>query len=642
MLKPIAPAHELLKTSPSFAQAYQHSIDHPDAFWAQIATRIRWMSPFKTVQNVSFTTPVSIKWFEEGTLNVSDNCLDRHLETLRDKTALIFVPDEPGPNVHITYGQLHEQVCRFANLLKSHKVKKGDRVTLYLPMSVEAVVAMLACTRIGAIHSVVFAGFAPEALAGRIQGCGSSVLITADVSYRSGKTIDLKSQADEALNMAPSATTCLMFKRNAASTPALKEGRDYAVDLTQLQAHSAYCPPEPMNAEAPLFILYTSGSTGAPKGIVHTTGGYLVYAAFTHDTIFDLKPDDIYFCTADVGWITGHSYVVYGPLANGSTVVIFEGVPTYPTASRYWDIIDELGVTLFYTAPTAIRALMSQGDEFLESSHRKSLRILGSVGEPINPAAWEWYYQKVGNRQCPIADTWWQTETGGFMLCPLPATKDPKPGAVMHPCLGIDPVLLNADQTVVASEGTGHLCIKNSWPGQARTLYGHHDKFEDVYFKPFPGYYYSGDGCIRDADGDLWITGRMDDVINVSGHRLSTAEIENALVGHFDVAEAAVVGFPHPIKGEGIYAYVTLKMHSASSPDLLKTLKAQVRKIIGPIATPDLIHITPGLPKTRSGKIMRRILRKIAAGQVEDFGDLSTLADPSVVEKLTQERLTLT
>ena len=638
---PISLPKEKILSPTSFTQRYQYSLQHPEAFWAQVATRIRWMSPFQTVQNTSFTKPVSIKWFEEGILNASDNCLDRHLETLRDKTALIFVPDEPGPAEHITYEDLHEKVCRFANLLKSHHVKRGDRVTIYLPMCVEAVVSMLACARLGATHSVVFSGFAPEALAGRLRGCDSRVLITADVSYRSGKALDLKSQADEALKTTPEVTTCLMFKRSSTGVPALQEGRDHVVDLKHLDAYRPYCPPEPMNAEDPLFILYTSGSTGAPKGIVHTTGGYLVYASYTHEVIFDLKPEDIYFCTADVGWITGHSYVVYGPLANGSTVVIFEGVPTYPNASRYWEIIDGLGVTLFYTAPTAIRALMSQGDEFLQSSQRKSLRILGSVGEPINPAAWEWYFQKVGLSRCPIADTWWQTETGGFMLCPLPATTPPKPGAVMHPCLGIEPALLNADQSLVEGPGTGHLCIKNSWPGQARTLYGHHDKFEEVYFTTFPGYYYSGDGCVRDQEGDLWITGRMDDVINVSGHRLSTAEIENALVSHEHVAEAAVVGFPHPIKGEGIYAYVTLKVHSPPTPELLQDLKAQVRKIIGPIATPDLIHLTPGLPKTRSGKILRRVLRKIAGGQGDDFGDLSTLADPTVVTQLVQERLSL-
>ena len=610
----------------------------PESFWTKVGRRLSWEREFSSVENVSFQKPVHIKWYEDGLLNAAVNCVDRHLESRGDKTALICVPDEPGPPVSMTYSQLHTKVCQMANLLKREGIGCGDTVAIYMPMTAEAVIAMLACARIGAIHVVVFGGFAPQALAARIQDCQARCVITSDVGYRGGKVLKLKEQVDLAIHQCSSRLKIFVFRR--LSEMGDQSSNEIWVDEDLLAEQSPECAPCIVEAEHPLFILYTSGSTGKPKGIVHSTGGYLAYASYTHEVVFQVGEEDVYWCTADIGWITGHSYVVYGPLCNGSTVVVFEGVPTYPNPSRWWHLIDELGVTHFYTAPTAIRSLMSYGDEALAPSSRRSLKVLGSVGEPINPAAWEWYYEQVGRSQCAIADTWWQTETGGILLSPLPGAAYFKPGSAQMPLPGIRPALMENATDEVVGEGSGYLCMRHSWPGQARSLYADHAKFEEVYFSPFPGFYYSGDGARRDGDGDLWITGRMDDVLNISGHRLSTAEIENALVGAEQVVEAAVVGYPHAIKGEGIYAYVILK--EGPTADHMDTqLKACVRQSIGAIAVPDFVHCVPALPKTRSGKIMRRILRKIAANETEDFGDLSTLADEQIIDHLVATRKNL-
>lgn len=619
---------------------YSASIADPDAFWGEQGKRIDWIKPYTTVKDTRFDLGnVSINWFADGTLNVSANCIDRHLATRGDQTAIIWEPDSPDePARHITYQALHDDTCRMANILKSMGVSKGDRVIIYMPMIPEAAYAMLACARIGAIHSIVFAGFSPEALAARINGCEAKVLITADFAPRGGKATPLKANADVALSKCSDSVKCLVVKRVGDATD-WQEGRDYDYNALAIDA-STSCPPEEMNAEDPLFILYTSGSTGMPKGVVHTTGGYIVYAALTHETTFDYHEGDVFWCTADVGWITGHSYIVYGPLANGATTLMFEGVPTYPDASRFWQVCEKHSVNQFYTAPTAIRALMAQGPGYVEKCDLSALKLLGTVGEPINPEAWNWYNDVVGKGKVPIVDTWWQTETGGHMMTPLPGAHDIKPGAAMKPFFGIVPVILEP-QTGVEITGNpaeGVLCIKDSWPGQMRTIWGDHARFETTYFADYKGYYFSGDGVKRDADGDYWITGRVDDVINVSGHRMGTAEVESALVSHPKVAEAAVVGYPHDIKGQGIYCYVTLMNGEEPSDDLLKELRGWVRNEIGPIATPDVIQWAPGLPKTRSGKIMRRILRKIAENDYGALGDISTLADPSVVEDLIANR----
>ena len=577
-----------------------------------------------------------IKWFEDGTLNASANCLDRHLETRGDQTAIIWEGDEPTESLHISYKQLHEQVCRFANALKTRGIKKGDRVTIYMPMVPEATVAMLACTRIGAIHSVVFGGFSPEALAGRIQDCGSNCVITADEGVRGGKTIPLKANTDKALESCPDCTTCFVVKRTGHETHWV-DGRDIWFHEAS-EASSAECPAEEMNAEDPMFILYTSGSTGKPKGVLHTTAGYMVYASMTHQYVFDYRDGDIYWCTADVGWVTGHSYIVYGPLANGATTLMFEGVPNYPDSSRFWQVVEKHKVSIFYTAPTAIRALMREGDAPVKKWNRSSIRLLGSVGEPINPEAWMWYHNVVGDARCPIVDTWWQTETGGILITPLPGATPTKPGSATRPFFGIEPVLVDNENNIIDGAGEGNLCINRSWPGQMRTVYGDHQRFIATYFSEFEGRYFSGDGARRDADGYYWITGRVDDVLNVSGHRMGTAEIESALVAHPMVAEAAVVGFPHDIKGQGIYAFVTLNLGETPSDELRFELRQWVRNEIGPIASPDLLQWAPGLPKTRSGKIMRRILRKIAADDFSELGDISTLAEPLVVDELIENR----
>tara|TARA_R110000868_G_scaffold25761_3_gene100115 strand:- start:2593 stop:4536 length:1944 start_codon:yes stop_codon:yes gene_type:complete len=630
---PAALALDAHVTATQAAQMYQLAQMDPDAFWRQEAQRLDWITPFTEVDESSFhEADFGIRWFADGELNVSANCIDRHLSSRGDQPAIIWEGDNPADSRVITYRQLHEEVCRFANVLKAQGVRRGDRVTLYLPMIPEAAFAMLGCTRIGAIHSIVFAGFSPDSLASRIRDCDSRLVITADEGLRGGKTVPLKANVDAALAQCTSVETVLVVARTGASV-AMQPGRDIAYADARAQA-SADCPVEAMNAEDPLFILYTSGSTGTPKGVLHTSGGYLLWAAMTHEQVFDYRPGEVYWCTADIGWVTGHSYVVYGPLANGATTLMFEGVPNYPDHSRFWQVCDKWNVAIFYTAPTALRALMREGDGFVQAASRASLRILGSVGEPINPEAWEWYHRIVGDHRCPIVDTWWQTETGGILIAPLPGATALKPGSATKPLFGVYPLLVNAEGRELDGATEGNLCIGKSWPGQMRTVYGDHARFFQTYFSTYPGRYFTGDGARRDADGYYWITGRVDDVINVSGHRMGTVEVESALVAHAKVAEAAVVGMPHPIKGQGIYAYVTLNAHEDPSEDLRKALVAWVRTEIGPIATPDIIQFAPALPKTRSGKIMRRILRKIAEGDTATLGDISTLADPSVVESL--------
>lgn len=624
----------------TYEALYRESVEHPDAFWGKAAERLQWFKKPTTIKNVSYDLDdFRIKWFEDGELNASVNCLDRQLDTRGDKVALLFEPDSPdAPAQGVTYRQLHERVCRLGNALRSLGVKKGDRVTIYLPMIVDAAVAMLACARIGAVHSVVFGGFAPNSIADRVIDCGSKLIITADEGLRGGRKVPLKANVDAALKL-PGTTTVetVLVVRHTGGAVDMQAPRDrWFHDVVDPQP--AQCEPERMNAEDPLFILYTSGSTGKPKGVLHTTGGYLLYAAYTHEAVFDLREDDIYWCTADVGWVTGHSYIVYGPLANGATSLMFEGVPNFPTTSRFWEVIDKHQVSIFYTAPTAIRALMREGDAPVKRTSRASLRLLGSVGEPINPEAWRWYYDVVGDSRCPIVDTWWQTETGGILISPLPGAVDLKPGSATRPFFGVQPALVNAEGEIQDGPTEGNLIIRDSWPGQMRSVYGDHQRFIDTYFRTYPGSYFTGDGCRRDEDGYYWITGRVDDVINVSGHRIGTAEVESALVSHPKVAEAAVVGFPHDIKGQGIYAYVTLIADETPSEDLHKELIAWVRKEIGPIAAPDHLQWAPGLPKTRSGKIMRRILRKIAENAPDQLGDTSTLADPSVVASLVEER----
>ncbi len=621
-----------------YRKRYAQSVEDPHGFWAGEAKRIDWIKPFTKVKNTSFDAPdVSIKWFEDGTLNVCANCVDRHLATRADQPAIIWEGDDPNESKTITYRDLHKAVSRFANVLKELGVKKGDRVTIYLPMIPEAAYAMLACARIGAIHSVVFGGFSAESLAGRINDCGSKFVITSDEGVRGGRKIPLKANTDAALEKCSGDEKVLVVRRTGGDV-AMQDGRDFWYD-DLAAAVSDDCPPEEMGAEDPLFILYTSGSTGKPKGVLHTSGGYIVYASATHQHVFDYHDGDIYWCTADVGWVTGHSYIVYGPLANGAITLMFEGVPNYPDASRFWQVVDKHKVNIFYTAPTAIRALMGAGDEYVTKTSRASLRLLGTVGEPINPEAWEWYHRVVGDSRCPIVDTWWQTETGGILITPLPGAHDLKPGSAMNPYFGVKPELVDNEGNRIEGPGSGLLVITDSWPGQMRTVYGDHQRFVDTYFKTVPGHYFTGDGARRDENGHLWITGRVDDVLNVSGHRLGTAEIESALVAHPEVAEAAVVGYPHDIKGQGIYAYVTLMSGDEPTEELRKELVSWVRKEIGPIAAPDLIQFAPGLPKTRSGKIMRRILRKIAENDAEHLGDTSTLADPSVVDDLVENRL---
>ncbi len=623
----------------AYQSLYKQSIEDPEAFWAEQAKRIDWFEPFTKVKDVSYASDdVHIRWYEGGKLNASYNALDRHLATRGDQVALIFEPDDPNDEVlHITYAQMHAHVCRFANMLKKHGVKKGDRVTIYLPMIPEAAYAMQACARIGAVHSVVFAGFSPDSLADRILDCDSTVLITADQGVRGKKLVPLKVNADAALERCPDVSHVFVVQRTGNDINWV-DGRDYWYH-DEIKTVDANCEPEVMDAEDPLFILYTSGSTGKPKGVLHTTGGYCVYTSLTHQYVFDYHDGDVFWCTADVGWITGHSYIVYGPLFNGATQVFFEGVPTYPDAGRFWDAVDRHKVNIFYTAPTAIRALMSKGNDFVTRSDRSSLRLLGTVGEPINPEAWRWYHEVVGKGGCPIIDTWWQTETGGIMITPLPGAVPQKPGSACLPFFGIEPQLLDQEGNVLEGATQGVLAIKDSWPGQMRTVYKNQKRFVETYFSTFEGKYFTGDGCRRDEDGYYWITGRVDDVLNVSGHRLGTAEVESALVSYDDVAEAAVVGFPHDIKGQGIYCYVTLNAGTEATDALRNTLVAHVRTQIGPIAKPDFIQFTNALPKTRSGKIMRRILRKIAANDHEDLGDTSTLADPTVVDSLVESRL---
>ena len=617
---------------------YTKSFDNNEEFWKDQGNRIDWITPYTKVKDVSYQQKdFKIKWYYDGELNASTNCIDRHLATKANQTAIIWEGDDPSQSKHITYKELHEEVCKLANGLKSLGAKKGDRITIYMPMIPEATYAMLACARIGAIHSVVFGGFSPDALAGRISDCKSDIVITADEGVRGNKAIPLKANTDAAMNIAGNVRHCVVVKRTGNKID-WKEGRDvWYEDL--VNQSSSNCVPEVMAAEDPLFILYTSGSTGKPKGVLHTTGGYMVYASMTHEYVFDYKPGDIYWCTADVGWVTGHSYIVYGPLANGATTLMFEGVPNYPDASRFWQVVDKHKVNIFYTAPTALRALMREGDSPVNKTDRSSLKLLGSVGEPINPEAWMWYYNVIGEKKCPIVDTWWQTETGGILISALPGAIDQKPGSATKPFFGIKPEIVDAEGKVLDGACEGSLCLADSWPGQMRSVYGDHERFIATYFSQFEGKYFTGDGCRRDEDGYYWITGRVDDVINVSGHRMGTAEVESALVAHTKVSEAAVVGYPHDIKGQGIYAYVTLNSGEISSEDLYKELIAWVRKEIGPIASPDLIQWAPGLPKTRSGKIMRRILRKIAENDYSNLGDTSTLADPTVVDDLINNRM---
>lgn len=623
-----------------YARDYARSVQDPDAFWGEAAKRLHWDRAPTIVRNVSFDpADFRIRWFEDGELNVSVNCLDRHLATNGDKTALIWEADSPDTEArHVSYRELHARVCRLANALRNLGVAKGDRVTIYLPMIVEAAVAMLACARIGAVHSVVFGGFSPNSIADRVGDCGSKLVITADEGLRGGKTVPLKANVDAALKLPGTNTVeTVLVVRHTGGAVDMQMPRDRWYDAV-VDSQPDTCEPERMNAEDPLFILYTSGSTGKPKGVLHTTAGYLLYASYTHEAVFDLRDDDVYWCTADVGWVTGHSYIVYGPLCNATTSLVFEGVPNYPDVSRFWNVIDKHQVTIFYTAPTAIRALMREGEGPVKKTSRKSLRLLGSVGEPINPEAWRWYADVVGDGRCPIVDTWWQTETGGILISPLPGAVDTKPGSATKPFFGVQPALVDANGTVLEGAAEGNLVITDSWPGQMRTVYNDHPRFIDTYFKAYPGSYFTGDGCRRDEDGYYWITGRVDDVINVSGHRIGTAELESALVLHPKVAEAAVVGFPHDIKGQGIYAYVTLKAGEAYTEDLRKELVKHVRTEIGPTASPDHIQWAPGLPKTRSGKIMRRILRKIAENAPDQLGDTSTLADPGVVDALVKDR----
>ena len=620
-----------------YAAMYERSIKDPAGFWAAEGKRIDWFKPFTKVKNTSFDlNHVSIKWFEDGVTNVAHNCIDRHLENRGDQIAIIWEGDDPKHDRKITYRELHAEVSRFANVLKARGARKGDRITIYLPMIPEAAYAMLACARIGAIHSVVFGGFSPDSLAGRIEDAKSTIVITADEGVRGGRKIPLKANADAAADRAGGVASIIVVRRTGAAVN-MRSGRDFYYDEIAKEV-AGECPCEPMNAEEPLFILYTSGSTGKPKGVLHTTAGYLVFAAMTHQYVFDYHDGDIYWCTADVGWVTGHSYIVYGPLANGATTLMFEGVPNYPSNSRFWEVVDKHKVNIFYTAPTAIRALMQGGDAPVKRTSRASLRLLGSVGEPINPEAWEWYHRVVGDRRCPIVDTWWQTETGGILITPLPGATKLKPGSATRPFFGVQPEIVDAEGGVKQGVTEGNLCIADSWPGQMRTVYGDHERFVQTYFTAYPGKYFTGDGCRRDADGYYWITGRVDDVINVAGHRLGTAEVESALVAHPKVSEAAVVGYPHDIKGQGIYAYVTLMAEEQPTEELRRELVAWVRKEIGPIASPDLIQFAPGLPKTRSGKIMRRILRKIAEDEYGSLGDTSTLADPTVVDDLVNNR----
>jgi acetyl-CoA synthetase len=620
-----------------YLQMYEQSVKDPEGFWGEQAKRLDWFKPWTKVKESSFEGDVSIKWFIDGKLNVSYNCLDRHLAKRGDQVAIIWEADDPAVSKSFTYRELHQEVCKFANVLKSLGLRKGDRATIYLPMIPELAVAMLACTRIGVVHSIVFGGFSPDSLAGRIQDCQGRVVITADEGLRGGKPIPLKANTDEAVEKCPFVEKVVVVKRTGGQVP-WTPGRD--VEWSKLMAEaSADCPPEEMDAEDPLYILYTSGSTGKPKGVLHTTGGYLVYTSLTHQHVFDYHDGDIYWCTADIGWVTGHSYIVYGPLSNGATSIMFEGVPNYPDWSRFWNVVDKHKVNIIYTAPTAIRALMRQGDEPVKKTSRKSLRLLGTVGEPINPEAWMWYYNVVGEQRCPIVDTWWQTETGGILITPLPGATALKPGSATRPYFGLRPAIIDAEGNFLEGAGKGNLVITDSWPAMLRTVYGDHERFKQTYFSAYKGLYFTGDGARRDEDGYYWITGRVDDVINVSGHRLGTAEVESALVAHPTVAEAAVVGFPHEIKGQGIYAYVSLNADRQPSDELRKELIQWVRKEIGAIATPDFIQWAPGLPKTRSGKIMRRILRKIAANDISELGDTSTLAEPAVVEDLINNRL---
>ncbi len=616
---------------------YAESIADPDGFWAEHGKRIDWIKPYSQTSDVSYdANDLHIKWYADGTLNAAANCLDRHLAERGDQTAIIWEGDEPDQQRHITYKELHEDVCKFANVLKANGAKKGDRITLYMPMIPEAAVAMLACVRIGAVHSVVFGGFSPDALAGRIQDCDSTMVITADEGVRGGRPIPLKANTDAALKSCPDCKTVIVVKRTGGAIDWV-EGRDVWYE-DAMRTAAADCPAEEMNAEDPMFILYTSGSTGKPKGVLHTTGGYMVYASMTHQYVFDYHDGDVYWCTADVGWVTGHSYIIYGPLANGAITLMFEGVPTYPDSSRFWRVVEKHKVNIFYTAPTAIRALMREGDGPVTSCDRSSLRLLGSVGEPINPEAWMWYHKVVGEARCPIVDTWWQTETGGILITPLPGATATKPGSATKPFFGVKPLLVDGDNNVLDGATDGNLCIAHSWPGQMRTVYGDHQRFIETYFTTFPGRYFTGDGARRDEDGYYWITGRVDDVLNVSGHRMGTAEVESALVAHPKVAEAAVVGYPHDIKGQGIYAYVTLVAGATADDSLATELRQWTRTQIGPIATPDLLQWAPQLPKTRSGKIMRRILRKIAANEYDQLGDTSTLTDPAVVDDLVDNR----